>query len=50
MKCYLSNEVYEPLKLEVYFSDVISKKIEDVIAYNQDNLDDLNEWLQYIIY
>ena len=48
MKKYGLNEDKLPTKLLVRFSSKISKKIDAIDAYNQDNIEALSHWADYL--
>lgn len=48
MKIYWLNEDKLPSKLFVRFSSKIDKNIKEIFTYNQNNIDALRYWLDYI--
>ena len=48
MGCYWLNEDRLPSKLFVGFSSKITKEIENIDDYNQNNIDGISHWHNYI--
>ena len=46
---YLLKEVYSPPKLPIYFSREINNEIETIKAYNENNIEAIKQWQDYLI-